>query len=90
MQLKNLGFVVGVVLVAGAGLMVATNCTESRAAAATVPQAVQLADRPAPAEAKSSVLAPTGRVSEARTNAQRQPVQPGDRGGTSAPTGEAV
>ncbi|TGD18250.1 hypothetical protein [Levilactobacillus suantsaiihabitans] len=90
MTVKNLGALIGVVLISGTVLAVSGGRVTDRVSAAAAPRIERVTSqttRPAPLESKRQSVEPVGQRSRITTNAEREPIVPERHAGTTAPTG---
>ncbi|MFC6290384.1 hypothetical protein [Levilactobacillus angrenensis] len=91
MTLKNIGILLGIVVVSGAGFALSGHQPAGRvetAAASRVVRVTKQEVQPAPLASKHQSVAPVGQLSRTITNAEREPIVPSRNAGTTAPTGE--
>ncbi|NLR08943.1 MULTISPECIES: hypothetical protein [Lactobacillaceae] len=85
MRAKNIGALIGVVLISGAVLVVSGHNPNSSSVAAA--RVTARATRLAPPENKRHSVEPVGQLERTPTKAEREPIVPSRDAGTTAPTG---
>lgn len=87
MRAKNIGALIGVVLISGAVLVVSGGHSGNRLGTANARMTAQVT-RIAPPENKHHAVAPVGQRGGLTTNAEREPIVSSRNVGITAPTGE--